>query len=72
MNATDNNEEESYSLSSPTAPHAATANDDITLIFLSAAADDSFLHFLFNCCRTNLTDNNEEKAYSPSSPACRR
>jgi hypothetical protein len=45
MNATDDNKEELYPMLSPTAPHAAIANDDIASIFLSAAADDIFLLF---------------------------
>ncbi len=47
MNATDDNKEELYPMLSPTAPHAAIANDDIASIFLSGAADDIFLLFFF-------------------------
>jgi hypothetical protein len=54
MNATDDNKEELYPLLSPTAPHAAIADDDFASFFLSAATNDSFLLFsLFNCCWTN-------------------
>ena len=45
-NVTDDNKDKLYSLLSPTAPHAAAADDGILLNFLSATADDSVLLFL--------------------------
>ena len=44
-NVTDDNKDKLYSLLSPTAPHAAAADDHISLIFLSATANDRFLLF---------------------------
>jgi hypothetical protein len=44
-NATDNNEDEAYSASSPAALHTATADDDIAPQRLPAAANVSLLLF---------------------------